>query len=458
MHSGPVWAVAMRPDGRGFVTGGADKFVRIWEFEIGATGSAAITAAVARQLQMTRDVLSLRYNYAKDAEKLLLCVGLLDSTVKIFFEDSLKFFLSLYGHKLPVMSMDISDDTRILASGSADKTIKIWGLDFGDCHRSLSGHADSVTSIRFQPHTHYFFSASKDGHVKYWDADRFEQILTLPGHKGPVWCIDIPQDASYCVSVGQDRSVRLWQRGEDLVFVEEEKERALEALADRVAGDDGYGKNKPNKGDSGEGMAENGANKELVIYEDTMAASNTVGTRSLDSVRGGEGIMEALDVVDAELADIAEYKDVQEKSKTKLKARPMNPVMLGLPPYAYMMSQLKRVKQPDLEQALLVLPFDYVVRLIKMLIRLSELGYDLELCCKASIFLLRSHFAQVTASRVLVDEILTLKNLIRQNVGSFRDLIGVNLAALKHVKRAVENEKESFAMVPEVLPNPKRRK
>ncbi len=32
----------------------------------------------------------------------LLAVALLDCTVKVFFLDSLKFFLSLYGHKLPV--------------------------------------------------------------------------------------------------------------------------------------------------------------------------------------------------------------------------------------------------------------------------------------------------------------------------------------------------------------------
>lgn len=71
-------------------------------------------------------------------------VALLDSTVKIFHDDSLKFFLSLYGHKLPVMSMDISDDGTLLATGSADKTVKIWGLDFGDCHRSLLAHDDSI--------------------------------------------------------------------------------------------------------------------------------------------------------------------------------------------------------------------------------------------------------------------------------------------------------------------------
>lgn len=71
-------------------------------------------------------------------------VAILDNTVKVFHDDSLKFFLSLYGHKLPVMSMDVSDDGELLATGSADKTVKIWGLDFGDCHRSLLAHDDSI--------------------------------------------------------------------------------------------------------------------------------------------------------------------------------------------------------------------------------------------------------------------------------------------------------------------------
>lgn len=44
---------------------------------------------------------------------------------QVFYLDSLKFFLSLYGHKLPVICMDISSDSTLLVSGSADKNIKV---------------------------------------------------------------------------------------------------------------------------------------------------------------------------------------------------------------------------------------------------------------------------------------------------------------------------------------------
>ena len=91
----------------------------------------------------------------------LIAVSLLDSTVKVFFTDSLKFFLSLYGHKLPVLSMDVSSDSTLLVTGSADKNIKIWGLDFGDCHKSLFAHADSVMQVAFVPNTHYVFSVGE---------------------------------------------------------------------------------------------------------------------------------------------------------------------------------------------------------------------------------------------------------------------------------------------------------
>lgn len=48
---------------------------------------------------MTDDVLAVKYS----PDNKLLAVSLLDSTVKVFFQDSLKFFLSLYGHKVSVV-------------------------------------------------------------------------------------------------------------------------------------------------------------------------------------------------------------------------------------------------------------------------------------------------------------------------------------------------------------------
>lgn len=45
---------------------------------------------------MSDEVLSVKYS----PNGKLLAISLLDSTVKVFYQDSLKFFLSLYGHKV----------------------------------------------------------------------------------------------------------------------------------------------------------------------------------------------------------------------------------------------------------------------------------------------------------------------------------------------------------------------
>jgi WD40 repeat protein len=84
-----------------------------------------------RTLRVGDEVLALRYSRHTDPQKLLLAVALLDATVKVFFEDTLKFFLSLYGHKLPVLAMDVSADGTLLVTASSDKNVKLWGLDFG---------------------------------------------------------------------------------------------------------------------------------------------------------------------------------------------------------------------------------------------------------------------------------------------------------------------------------------
>lgn len=169
-HGGAVWSISLRPDGLGLVTGSADKTCKFWDFDLVASveGGAADQLALVhtRTLRMSDEVLSVKYSHTKSEDKLLLAVALLDCTVKIFYADSLKFMLSLYGHKLPVLDMSISDDDALIVTASADKNVRIWGLDFGDCHKSMFAHADSVTAVRFLPRTHLFVTGGKDGLLK----------------------------------------------------------------------------------------------------------------------------------------------------------------------------------------------------------------------------------------------------------------------------------------------------
>ena len=103
---------------------------------------------------MTDDVLCIRVS----ADSRYLAVSLLDASIKVFYADTLRFCLSLYGHQLPALCMDISSDSTLCVTGSADKTVRIWGMDFGDCHRSLLAHVDSVMGVQFVQDSHMFFT------------------------------------------------------------------------------------------------------------------------------------------------------------------------------------------------------------------------------------------------------------------------------------------------------------
>ena len=149
-------------------------------------------------------------------------MSLLDSTVKIFFMDTLKIFLHLYGHRLPVLCMDIAHDSSIIVTGSSDKNIKIWGLDFGDCRKSIFAHGDVVTALEFVPKSLLLFSCGKDGKVKQWDMKSFSQISVVQEHKGEAYGLAVSPNGNHVISCGLDRMLRLLEKTNELLILEDE--------------------------------------------------------------------------------------------------------------------------------------------------------------------------------------------------------------------------------------------
>jgi U3 small nucleolar RNA-associated protein 12 len=166
VHQGEIWNIFLIKytyidSGYKILSCSTDKTIQYWNFQ-------------KNELSHFRTVATLdQITYAMIAGKYLI-YSMLDNSVRVIYEDTNKLFLNLYGHKLPVLSFDVSTDGTLLISGSADKNVKLWGLDFGDCHKSFFAHTDSVTCVKFVRDTHYFFSCSKDRAIRYWDADSVE--------------------------------------------------------------------------------------------------------------------------------------------------------------------------------------------------------------------------------------------------------------------------------------------
>lgn len=423
-HEGALWSISLSPDQRGIVSGGADKMVKFWDFELvkdenSVQNSKRLTVNHRRTLQLDEDVLCVRYS----PNQRLLAVSLLDCTVKLFYTDTLKFFLSLYGHKLPVLCLDISHDSALIATGSADRNVKIWGLDFGDCHRSLFAHDDSVMFLQFVQKTHLFFTAGKDKKIKQWDADKFEHIQTLEGHHREVWCLAVSPSGDHIVSSSHDKSLRLWERTREPIILEEEKEMQREAEFEESVG----------KGD------------EPVVPGETTGEAGLAGKKTIETIKAAERIMEALELYREESKKLEEHKTACEIAGKQLPPPTMSTILIAfgnISPSRYVLAVIRKVKSSELEESLLVLPFSYVPDLLTLFNEYIQNGLEVELICRCLFFLLRIHFGQITSNQMLLTVMDSLRTNTISRVKKIRDVLGFNMAGLQFLQREIESKED----------------
>uniref|UniRef100_A0A672SLV3 WD repeat-containing protein 3-like n=1 Tax=Sinocyclocheilus grahami TaxID=75366 RepID=A0A672SLV3_SINGR len=403
-HDGALWSMCLSPDQRGIVTGGADKTVKFWDFELikdqDSGKSKRLTVKHTRTLQLDEDVLCVRYS----PDQRLLAVSLLDCTVKIFYTDTLKV-----NHKHSIYAL--------IGTGSADRNVKIWGLDFGDCHRSMFAHDDSVMFLQFVPKTHLFFTAGKDRKIKQWDADKFEHIQTLEGHHREVWCLAISPNGDHIVSSSHDKSLRLWERTREPIILEEEKEMEREAEFEESLA----------KGD------------EPVVPGETKGEAEPAGKKTIETVKAAERIMEAVELYREESEKLEEHSAACKAAGKELPPPKMNPILVA---FGNISVSVSVFLFSELEVSLLVLPFPYVSDLLKLFNGYVQQGLEVELVCRCLFFLLRVHFGQITSNQMLLSVIDELRTNTISKVREIRDVLGFNSAGLQFLQREIESKED----------------
>lgn len=436
-HEGPVWTLHVHRDGKSMVSGSADKSAKFWTFEVVQVeipGTKRTTPRLkllhTRTLKVADDILSLRFS----PDSRLLAVALLDNTVKVFFVDSLKLFLNLYGHKLPVLDMDISFDSKLIVTCSADKNVRLWGLDFGDCHKAFFAHQDSIMQVAFVPHNqdgngHHFFSASKDRIIKYWDGDKFEQIQKLDGHHGEIWALVVSRTGEFVVGASHDKSIRVWQQTDEQIFLEEEREKELEELYESTLTT------------SLEQEQGNGDEKSEVT---------AAGKQTVETLMAGEKIAEALEIGVVDLEIMQEWHTAKA-TQSNLALPGRNPIFVAfgnISAEAHVLSVVQKIKAAALQDALLVLPFEKVTSLFTFLRLWAERQWNVPLTCRILFFMLKTHHRQIVASKSMRPMLDGIREHLRRALQGQKDEMGFNLAALKFVGKQLR-EKETSNYVDE---------
>jgi len=113
--AGSVSCLAASADGRHFVTGGKDRWIRVWN------------AADGRPLREFR------------------------------------------GHWESVASIDLSADGRIILSGGADGVVRLHDTDSGALRKSFFGHVEPVVAVAISPDQRWLAATDVKGSIKVWE-------------------------------------------------------------------------------------------------------------------------------------------------------------------------------------------------------------------------------------------------------------------------------------------------
>lgn len=150
-------------------------------------------------------------------------------------------FYTFVNSSSSLTSVEICEDTSLMAGGFSDSLLQIWSLNAAklctikppdelnivdkeaddvfehimDDHSAtdsklLHGHTGPVYCSSFSPDKTHLISSSEDGTVRLWSLHTWTNLVAYKGHMYPVWSVKFGPQGHYFASAGFDRTARLW--------------------------------------------------------------------------------------------------------------------------------------------------------------------------------------------------------------------------------------------------------
>jgi WD40 repeat protein len=199
---GPVYSVAIAPEGDAVATAGWDFAVRMFELPSGRS-----LGARARD----EDPVPSGLSFSPDSRS--LAVAYRTGDVRIYDPATGAARATLSGHIDAALLAVFSPDGTLLATSGFDHSVRIWSIPDGVARVVLDGHTDVVRTAVFSPDGKTLASASRDTTVRLWDLaadDPAETARVLRGHKDAVRCVAYSSNGELLATASKDRTARLW--------------------------------------------------------------------------------------------------------------------------------------------------------------------------------------------------------------------------------------------------------
>jgi pleiotropic regulator 1 len=243
-HLGWVRCVAFDPQNEWFVTGSADRTIKVWDLaKCSAGAQGGLKRTLTGHVGAVRGIaVSPRSAYAFSAgdDKKVLCwdletnkvvrryhghlsgvyclvlhptldlvfTGGRDSCVRCWDQRTSKQVMMLGGHQATIQSVAAANTDPQVVSGSADSTVRLWDLAAGKTRAVLTHHKRGIRAVACAPFDNSFVSAAADA-CRTWRRKDGALLRTMRGHNAVLNSCDI-NSAGVMATAGDDGSLRMW--------------------------------------------------------------------------------------------------------------------------------------------------------------------------------------------------------------------------------------------------------
>ncbi|MGI0481395.1 DnaJ domain-containing protein [Geminocystis sp. CENA526] len=143
----------------------------------------------------------------------IFVTGSADKTIKIWALNNCQLIANLPYQKDIIHSVVISNDNQYLATAGSDKTIRIWNLSQRVLYKTiggwLSGHQDEIFSLSFTPDSKYLISGGKDKTVRMWDIHSGKEIFKYSTYSDKILTVNCDNQGKFVVSAGCERWIKI---------------------------------------------------------------------------------------------------------------------------------------------------------------------------------------------------------------------------------------------------------